>query len=191
MPLTKWIVFALWLGLIVLWLIGATMAKRTVNRGRLRQEIGIRLVIIVLLVLALRTPSFRDALSRWQQQGSGNSAIVAWLGVALCAIGVVLAAAARIQLGRNWGMPATLKESPSLITGGPYRVIRHPIYTGILLAILGSALAENVLWFVPLVGGVIYFVLAARREEQLMLAQFPDQYPAYMKRTKMLIPFVL
>ncbi|HZS57896.1 MAG TPA: isoprenylcysteine carboxylmethyltransferase family protein [Gemmatimonadaceae bacterium] len=190
MILAHWIVIALWFILIVLWLIGATMAKRTINRGRLRQEILIRLVIVALLVIILRNPTWRHALVSWQNNHSA-SVLVAWIGVALCAIGVALATAARIQLGRNWGMPATVKENPELITTGPYRVIRHPIYTGILLAALGSALAEGLFWIIIFVAASIYFFLMARQEERLMLQQFPEQYPAYMKGTKMLIPLIL
>jgi protein-S-isoprenylcysteine O-methyltransferase Ste14 len=70
-------------------------------------------------------------------------------------------------------------------------VIRHPIYTGILLAITGTALTESLLWFLPLVVAIPYFILAARREERLMLEQFPDQYPGYRRRTKMLIPWLV
>jgi protein-S-isoprenylcysteine O-methyltransferase Ste14 len=98
---------------------------------------------------------------------------------------------ARVQLGRNWGMPASRKEDPELITGGPYRFIRHPIYTGFLLAMLGSAIALSPLFVLPLVLFAVYFSLAARREERYMAEKFPEQYPAYMKRTKMLLPFVV
>jgi len=185
-----WVITALWFGFVVFWIIGATTAKRTVNRRRLRTELGIRLLIVALVIIALRTPGVRDALIRLERD-TPRSVAVQWLGVAICALGVGVAVAARIQLGRNWGMPATLKENPELITSGPYRVIRHPIYTGILLAAAGTALAESLLWLLVLVVAAIYFVIAARREERLMAEQFPDQYPAYMKRTKMLLPFVL
>jgi protein-S-isoprenylcysteine O-methyltransferase Ste14 len=188
--LTHWIILALWLTLIIFWIIGATKAKRTVSQGRLQKEIGFRLVIIALVVIAVRVPGLRYALMRLQRD-TPRTVGLEWLGVAICAAGVGLAIAARIRLGRNWGMPGTLKESPDLITGGPYRIIRHPIYTGILLAIAGTALAESLLWLLPFVVAGVYFSIAARHEERLMLAQFPDQYPAYMKRTKMLLPFIL
>jgi protein-S-isoprenylcysteine O-methyltransferase Ste14 len=184
------IVTILWFGFVALWIIAATTAKRTVNRRRMRTELGIRLLIVGLVIIAVRTPSIQEALIRLQRD-TPRSLAVQWLGVAICAAGVGLAIAARIQLGRNWGMPATLKENPELITSGPYRVIRHPIYTGILLAAAGTALAESLLWLLALVAAGVYFVIAARREEHLMAEQFPDQYPAYMRRTKMLIPFLL
>jgi protein-S-isoprenylcysteine O-methyltransferase Ste14 len=65
---------------------------------------------------------------------------------------------------------------------------RHPIYTGLILAMLGSAIGVNVLWALPLVLAGAYFVYSARREESVMLQLFPEQYAAYMARTGMLAP---
>jgi len=84
----------------------------------------------------------------------------------------------------------SVKENPDLITTGPYSYIRHPIYSGMALAMLGSVLASSVLWIVVLIIVGIYFVYGATREEALMLKQFPDTYPAYKRRTKMFIPFI-
>ncbi len=88
-------------------------------------------------------------------------------------------------------MPMAEKVSPELITGGPYAYIRHPIYAGILLAVLGSAIGQSVLWAIPLFIAGPYFVYSARREERWMAEQFPFEYSEYMKRTRMLIPFIL
>jgi protein-S-isoprenylcysteine O-methyltransferase Ste14 len=112
-------------------------------------------------------------------------------GITLCALGVALAIWARVYLGSNWGMPMALKERPELVTSGPYAFVRHPIYTGIILAILGTAVAETILWLIPLAVGSAYLVYSARSEERLMEQKFPEQYPAYQKRTKMLLPFLL
>ncbi len=78
-----------------------------------------------------------------------------------------------------------------LVTTGPYAFVRHPIYTGIFLAMLGSTIGLSIFWLLPLflVGG--YFIHCARQEEKLLLAQFPERYPAYKRRTKMFLPFVL
>jgi protein-S-isoprenylcysteine O-methyltransferase Ste14 len=83
------------------------------------------------------------------------------------------------------------KEDPELVTGGPYAYVRHPIYTSILTALLGSVIGYGVIWLPPLLISLAYFIYSARREEALMCEQFPTQYPAYMQRTKMLLPFVL
>jgi protein-S-isoprenylcysteine O-methyltransferase Ste14 len=87
-------------------------------------------------------------------------------------------------------MPMSRKQDPELVTTGPYAFVRHPIYTGIILMMLGSAIAASPFWVVPLILFGAYFVFSARREEAFMLAQFKEQYRDYMKRTKMLLPFV-
>ena len=83
------------------------------------------------------------------------------------------------------------KDEPELVTTGPYRFVRHPIYTGIILAAVGTAVAGNWLWLtvVALMAG--YFVYAAVVEERYLTVQFPDAYPAYRRSTWMLVPFVL
>jgi protein-S-isoprenylcysteine O-methyltransferase Ste14 len=88
-------------------------------------------------------------------------------------------------------MPRAIKENPELVTSGPYRYVRHPIYTGVLLALLGSTLVAGPWWLIVFVIACIYFFYSAKQEEKRMLAAFPDTYPAYMQRTKMLVPFVL
>jgi protein-S-isoprenylcysteine O-methyltransferase Ste14 len=85
----------------------------------------------------------------------------------------------------------TEKAEPELITSGPYRIVRHPIYLGLLLGVLGTALATDLigLIIVPVLGG--YFYYSASVEERNLTATFPTAYPAYRAATKMLIPFVL
>jgi len=116
------------------------------------------------------------------QEIAGTVAFACGIGVAVCA---------RIFLGRNWGMPMTQKAEPELVTRGPYRVVRHPIYAGILLALLGTSLATNLYWLVAFVLCAAYFVHSARAEERVLTKSFPAAYPPYRARTKMLIPFVL
>jgi protein-S-isoprenylcysteine O-methyltransferase Ste14 len=135
-------------------------------------------------------PAFPGVPS-WRADTVSGGTLAATIGVALCAFGIGLAIWARAHLGRNWGMPMARMESPELVTSGPYAFVRHPIYTGMLTAMLGSTFGESPLWLVPLVLFGIYFVYSARNEEKLMLEQFPEQYPEYMSRTKMLVPFVL
>jgi protein-S-isoprenylcysteine O-methyltransferase Ste14 len=113
------------------------------------------------------------------------------IGALLVGLGIAFAIAARIYIGRNWGMPMSRKENPELVTGGPYAFVRDPIYTGVLTALLGSVIGYGLVWLPILLLSVPYFIYSARREEALMCEQFPAQYPAYMQRTKMLLPFVL
>ena len=84
-----------------------------------------------------------------------------------------------------------LKAGHELVTTGPYAQVRHPIYAGTLLAMIGSVLVLSPWWLLILVVNGAQFVYAARKEEKLMLRTFPDEYAGYMRRTWMLIPFVL
>jgi protein-S-isoprenylcysteine O-methyltransferase Ste14 len=88
-------------------------------------------------------------------------------------------------------MPMTHKDNPDLVTTGPYHAIRHPIYTGIILGLLGTALATSLYLLIAAVLLAGYFVYSALNEERYMTEQFPDQYPEYKAHSKMLIPFVL
>ena len=187
MTISNWLIAALWLIFVAYWAVMGVGAKRTIDARFRRKQVGLLVAVIVLVVFALHFPVFRhDALNTV----SGGT-LTAAIGVLLCALGIGLAIWARAHLGRNWGMPMARKESPELVTSGPYASVRHPIYTGMLTAMLGSAFGESPLWLVPLVLFGIYFVYSARNEEKLMLQQFPEQYPEYMSRTKMLVPFVL
>jgi protein-S-isoprenylcysteine O-methyltransferase Ste14 len=116
----------------------------------------------------------------------------AGIGLVLFALGLGLAVWARVHLGRNWGTPMTQKVEPELVTGGPYRLARHPIYSGILVAGAGAgtAAALSWLWLTAVALAGMYFLYAARVEERYLTEQFPDDYPPYKRSTKMLVPFV-
>jgi protein-S-isoprenylcysteine O-methyltransferase Ste14 len=92
-------------------------------------------------------------------------------------------------MGRQWGMPMTLRDKPMLVTTGPFAYVRHPIYTGIATMLIGSALTNPVA-SVAAVVLTAYFIYSARREERDMLRLWPDVYPAYVQRTKRFVPFV-
>ena len=135
----------------------------------------------------MQSRSLHQFLAQTQRSAS-HFAILGWSGVALCLLGFSLAINARRHLGRNWGLPMSRKEQPELITNGPYALIRHPIYTGLILAMLGSEIGVNVFWPLLLVLIGPYLVVNPRREEAIMLQLFPEQYAAYMARTGMLAP---
>jgi protein-S-isoprenylcysteine O-methyltransferase Ste14 len=187
----RWLIAALWLIFIVFWIVSAFDAKRSVNTRTWGPEAGLRFLIIAIILLALRLPIFTHPLRHAHSYGVTIDPRLGIAGVALCALGVGLAIWARVHLGRNWGLPMSRKERPELITSGPYAFVRHPIYAGIILAMFGSAIGETIFWLIPLVLVGAYFIYSARSEEKIMAREFRDAYPAYQKRTKMLVPFLL
>jgi protein-S-isoprenylcysteine O-methyltransferase Ste14 len=190
MTVYSWFILALWIAFIAVWAVMAVSAKRNVGARFRWGQIGLRTAIIALVVWALSFPAVRRALRNARSHAAAVNALSGLVGVALCAFGIGLAIWARLHLGRNWGTPMSRKENPDLVTTGPYAHIRHPIYAGMLLGMLGSAIGQSAFWSIPLVFSAVYFVYSARREEKLMIEQFPGQYPEYMSRTKMLVPFV-
>lgn len=84
----------------------------------------------------------------------------------------------------------TQKQDPELVTSGPYRLVRHPIYSGVLVAGVGTAVALSWMWLTIVALAAIYFTYSATVEERYLTEQFPDTYPAYRRSTKMLVPFL-
>jgi protein-S-isoprenylcysteine O-methyltransferase Ste14 len=169
-----WIVF--W----VYWLASAFDVKEgRASRRRIPLN-GLSALSVILLLRVFRGGSL-----------AVHSPVLGAIGAIVFAAGIALAIWARLHLGRNWGMPMTQKAEPELVTSGPYRFVRHPIYSGLLAALLGTALVTNLigLIIVAVLGG--YFYYSASVEERNLVATFPTAYPAYRSSTKMLVPFVL
>ena len=110
--------------------------------------------------------------------------------MAIFVLGLALAIWARVYIGRNWGMQMSQKADPELVTTGPYRSIRNQIYSGIILAMIGTTIAASLYWLVAVVLIGAYFTFSAITEERFMASSFPETYPEYKRSTKMLIPFV-
>jgi protein-S-isoprenylcysteine O-methyltransferase Ste14 len=176
------LVFAVgWAAFWLYWILAAFSMKK--GRSAWSRELRIRLVIVAVAVILVRLGAFRG-------DGVKTDPWLAGIGLAFFALGLGLAVWARVHLGRNWGTPMTQKVEPELVTSGPYRLARHPIYSGILIAGIGTAVALSWLWLTALALAGIYFVYAARVEERYLAEQFPADYPAYKRETKMLVPFV-
>ena len=176
------LVFAIaWAAFWLYWLVAAFSVKR----GRLpwSRELIIRGVIAVVVILLIRVDAFSD-------HRLNTDPWLAGLGLVLLALGLGFAIWARVHIGRNWGTPMTQKDEPELVTSGPYHLVRHPIYSGILLAGVGTAVALNWWWLIAVALGGVYFLYSATVEERYLSQQFPDTYPAYQRCTKMLIPFI-
>jgi protein-S-isoprenylcysteine O-methyltransferase Ste14 len=180
MSALKTAIFAVWVVFWIYWLVSAVGVKKG-SRSRRTRPPGLVIGVLAIVLLRIFGPN----------SVAIHSPILQVLGVILFLAGLGLAVWARIYLGRNWGMPMTQKDQPDLVTTGPYRLVRHPIYAGILLAVLGTSLATNLYWLIGLGVLGLYFVYSAKGEERLLTASFPSTYPSYRIKTKMLIPFVL
>ncbi len=176
------LVFAIgWAAFWIYWLVAAFSMKR----GHLAwsRELRIRAVILVPAILLVRLGAFRD-------HGLNSDPWRAGLGLILFAVGLGFAIWARVHIGRNWGTPMSQKNEPELVTSGPYRLVRHPIYSGVLLAGVGTAVALSWQWLIAVALAGVYFIYSATVEERNLTTQFPDTYPAYRRSSKMLVPFI-
>jgi protein-S-isoprenylcysteine O-methyltransferase Ste14 len=179
---------AMWLSWLIYWWV----ASRNVAVAQQRESLPSRLLHIVPLAITAILFCVSPApvaflatrflpLAPWSF----------WLGALLTVAGLLFTVWARLHLGKNWSGTVTIKKGHELITSGPYALVRHPIYTGLLLAFLGSALALGE-W-----RGVAAFALAAAAlwrklwiEERWMRRQFGEAYQAYSQRVTALVPFV-
>lgn len=117
--------------------------------------------------------------------------VLAWLGIALFAVGLALNTWAMRALHGLYTIRLSVQEGHRLVTDGPYRVVRHPGYLGFILAFPGMGLALGslaILLFALLVIG--WIIGRIRDEEAMLVAEFGDEYRAYQGRTKRLIPFL-
>jgi len=169
-----WVIF--WIA----WLIAAFTAKASRGRGRLG---GARIALVIVVVIL-----FRANVHGGSERIDGP--VLEGVGLALWIAGLALAVWARLYIGRNWGMPMSRREEPDLVTTGPYRFIRHPIYTGIILAMIGTALAISLFGLIVVAVAAAFFAYSASREERFLAEEFPATFPDYKARTKLLIPFV-
>jgi protein-S-isoprenylcysteine O-methyltransferase Ste14 len=174
-----------WLVFVVYWFVSSFSAKRSVRRNW--GFLAFRIAIAIILIALIDSKTFGNSGIVY----SNPNPLVGGIGVVLCMAGIAFAIWARVHIGKNWGMPMTKRVEPELVTSGPYTYVRHPIYTGILLAMFGTTLTLGVWWLIVFVLVGIYFVYSATQEEKFLTEQFPNQYPEYKKRTKMIIPFIL
>lgn len=180
---------ALWGIWLVYWIVSALGAKATAREEPLASRLS-HVLPLMLGGALLGTPHI---LGAWGEQPFLPETLTwLWTGVTLTAAGLGFSMLARAWLGRNWSSMVTLKQDHELIRNGPYALVRHPIYTGLLLALLGTAITIGK-WR-ALVGLVLLVAAVVRKltiEERLMAEQFGDAYARYRSEVPALIPFVV
>lgn len=179
---------AMWMLWMIYWWIASRNSKQTIRRQSLASRslhVGVLTLVALLLwssiPVGVLNERFLPATAFWF-----------WTGATITAAGLLFAVWARLHLGGNWSGTVTIKRDHELITSGPYAFVRHPIYSGLLLALLGSAIARGEWWVmiaVVLAFWSIWWKL--RIEERWLNEHFGNAYADYRERVAALIPFVL
>jgi protein-S-isoprenylcysteine O-methyltransferase Ste14 len=183
-----WIfILCCWGAWLTYWVVMAFSTKRTVEHGGF---IGFRLVMVVVaaaLIVVAKLAGVSPQSVFWRTPLA--------LGVVsdcIVVVGVAILVWARVTLGRNWSAEVTFKEDHELIESGPYALVRHPIYSGLIVMALGTAINYGrFLGFALTVALAASFWWKARAEERIISRHFPDAYGEYRKRVRAIIPFVL
>jgi protein-S-isoprenylcysteine O-methyltransferase Ste14 len=180
------------LGLWLVWLGYWVIAARDAKRAGQREPAWSRLLFLAQMIIV----ALLDAVHHWPQwlmitvvPGGWTRY---WIALLLVLLGVAFSIWARAALGTNWSGVVEVKVDHELVDHGPYRWLRHPIYTGMLIALLGTGLAAGEL------RGVLAFVIAllslwlkSQVEERWMVREFGDRYTTYRRTTWALLPFIL
>ena len=178
-----------WLVLAAFWAVTAVSAKRPL----LMESVASRLYHVLFMSAVFALLFRHDArIGQLGLRVIPASPEAAYAGLALTTVGAAFAIWARSTLGGNWSATVTVKENHSFVQRGPYQLVRHPIYAGGLIAMLGTAVVyEEAGCFIAVVLAFVGWWLKARMEEEFMAQQFGEDYRRYQRSVKQLIPFVL
>ena len=186
--LKTWI-YGAWIAGLAFWALASIASKRTMRAQSPASEMGQGALAGAGFVLLFNR---QIALGPLDWRLAPNFAALDYAGLALTILGLSFMAWSRIVLGRNWSATVTIKEDHELVSSGPYAIVRHPLYAGVLLAMLGTAI------YFGQIRGFIAFLLTfagwwlkSRTEEAFLVEQFGTRYLQYQKQVKALIPHVL
>jgi protein-S-isoprenylcysteine O-methyltransferase Ste14 len=188
MAYAYWVIAGLWLLWAAYWMASARRTKQSAQA----EATPSRLTHLALLTAAfalLALPAFEIGFLQWRLLPSRLIAFVT--GVVLEALGLGFAVWARVHLGQYWSSIIDIKPEHQLISSGPYAFVRHPIYTGLVLAFLGTALAEDeISGLLALALVVIAYTRKIWIEERWLVRHLGEEYSAYQRKVRRLIPFL-
>ena len=188
--LSQYVTPFLWLTWLVYWLISASRVKATAREESITSGAAHLVPMTIALLLLMLPSSFPWGLLGERMLPDGSA--TRWIGAAFVAAGLAFTVWARVHLGTNWSGTVTVKSDHELIRSGPYRFVRHPIYSGALLAVAGSSIARGE-WR-GLLAVLILFAALWRKlqhEERWMGEAFGEDYAKYRSEVSALIPFVI
>jgi protein-S-isoprenylcysteine O-methyltransferase Ste14 len=185
--ISSYIVAGCWLIFFGYWVVSAFRVKRTVERPSIAATLAHRIPVMLawcLMLLNVFPPLQRRILPHTDP--------VMVTGAAVCVLGLLVTLWARWTLAGNWSADVTFKQDHELVRRGPYRFVRHPIYTGLLIMATGTAVGDGRLrcWLGVAVLALGLWVKLSQ-EERLMLRHFPEAYPIYKKEAKALVPWII
>ncbi len=183
-----WVLGGVWIVVAAIWAAAAFRTKPALKK----QSSATRLVEAACMFAALEllfNPNPWHGVLRLRIVP--DEPLYGWVSLLITVAGMVFTLWARFFLGRNWSATATVKENHELIRSGPYRIVRHPIYSGLALAFLGTAIGFGELrGFIGLPILIFGWKYKANVEERLMTEQFGEQYRRYRREVKGMVPFV-
>jgi protein-S-isoprenylcysteine O-methyltransferase Ste14 len=185
-----YLISGLWITWLVYWRVSAAGVK-AVRRRESAASRAAHLVPLAIAAVLLWMPTIADGGFLFQRF-MPQTLVSYWTGALLLVLGLAFSVWARVYLGRNWSATVTVKEDHELIRGGPYAQVRHPIYSGLLLAFVGTAIVRAE-WRGVLAVLIVLVALwrKLRLEERFMSETFGDEYWRYRERTAALIPYIL
>jgi protein-S-isoprenylcysteine O-methyltransferase Ste14 len=182
------IIAACWICFLVYWLVSALRGKKILERQSVLSALAHRIPIALgwWLLVYRRLPSPMNRLV------VPHTALTLLTGTVICVLGLLVTVWARRTLAGNWSSDVTFKQGHELVRTGPYRFVRHPIYTGLLMMWLGTAIEVGALrcWLAGVLVGLGFWIKLSQ-EERLLLRHFPEAYPQYRKQVKALVPWLV
>jgi protein-S-isoprenylcysteine O-methyltransferase Ste14 len=187
--LAKNIITVCWGVFMVVWVLAALFTKRTVYHQSGARHLRYMIPMVLGCYLVFRGYHLRPPFNTHLIPQT-EAILVAAAILCLCGLGFCLWA--RAVLGRNWSGTVTLKENHELVVRGPYRLVRHPIYTGLLVMLIATWIEQaHIAGMLGLIFVFVSFWIKLNNEEEVMRAQFSDQYAVYAERVKRILPFIL
>jgi protein-S-isoprenylcysteine O-methyltransferase Ste14 len=178
----------IWFFFGLFWMLPGIFGKRTIQKQTSRSRF-LQLALLVGTYVLMAVPDLGWGLLNQSVVPTGRTASAVGYGLLLG--GMSFAGWARIFLGGNWSSNVTLKKDHTLVRTGPYRIVRHPIYTGLLVALLGTAVALGPLrCFLGVILAAVAWKIKSITEELFMVQQFGDQYTRYRMQVKALVPYI-